>query len=527
MKLFFYKHYLALTLLSIFIAVGIFIIDDHGVGWDEPAQREMGLVSYNYITKGDKQIHNYLEKDHGVGFEVPLIFIERTLKLQHPQQIYTTRHIVTHLFFLLGAFIFYLLSSKIFKSRTLGIICFLALVCHPRLYVQSFINTKDIPFFVAYIFSLSACYRAYLKKDTASYILLGIAIGYATSIRMMSLIFIAVILFFILIDMLRAKQNKQSQLLAFTNPITFLVATAITTFIFWPMLWIRPFANFAEAYATMSKFRWDYALFFEGKMYSTLELPWYYLPKFISITTPILWVIGGLGGIILIIAKTLIAPTVQITDTKNRFLLTNLLLFIGTLSAIVVLDAVVYDGWRHVYYIYPSLLIMTIALLRYLQQKIRIRHLAVTICAIQIVGSIIYMIREHPYQMTYFNNLVSHDDEYLRNHYEMDYWGVATRDAFKYLLDHDSSSQIKVYDFLAPVTNNYIALPKEERERIQLVDCSDGAHYFITSFRGHPQEFDYPEKVYEIKTQGSTILAIYKMYEGEQYADKNCRAVWE
>lgn len=526
MKTFFYKHYIALILLGIFTIIGVVVSDDYGMSWDERAQREMGIVSGNYIVKGDKRIHTYLEKDHGVGFEVPLVLIEYALGQEKAQDIYATRHLVTHLFFLLGAFIFYLLSSKLFNSKTIGIIAFLALACHPRLYAQSFVNSKDIPFLVAFIFSLSACYRAYLKKDTISYILLGIAVGYATSIRMMSLIFIAIILFFILIDLLRAKQNKQSRLLAFTNPITFLVATAITTFIFWPMLWIRPFANFAEAFVDMSKFRWNNFLLFDGEMVNSLNLPWYYLSKYIFITTPALWLIFGAGGMIFISINAIRKPVKYITDANKRFILTNLIIFIGTLSAIVVLDSVVYDGWRHVYYIYPSLLIMTLATLHYLKQKLRIKYLVVAICAIQVISTSIYMVSNHPYQMTYFNRFVSHEDEYLRHHYDLDYWGIAMRDAHKFLLDYDTSSQIKVYHSLTPVYNNYHILSKEEQERIQLLDCTEGAIYFITNFRGHPQEFDYPEKIYEIKAQGSTILAIYKMYDPALYPEKNCQTVW-
>lgn len=523
MKTFSYKHYIALILLGIFTIIGVIVSDDYGMSWDEPVQREMGLVSYNYIAKGDTRIHTYIEKDHGVGFELPLVLIEYALGQEDTEDIYATRHLVTHLFFLLGAFIFYLLSSKLFNSKTIGIIAFLALVCHPRLYAQSFVNSKDIPFLVAFIFSLSACYRAYLKKDTVSHILLGIAIGYATSIRMMSLIFIAIILFFILIDLLRAKQNKQSRLLAFTNPITFLVATAITTFIFWPMLWIRPFANFAEAYVDMSKFRWANSLLFDGEMIFSLELPWYYLPKYMFITTPILWLIAGVGGMIYTIVNAIRKPINCITDANKRFILTNLLVFTGTLSAIIVLDSVVYDGWRHVYYIYPALLIMTMATLHYLQQKVRVKHLVVITCTIQVISTGIYMVRNHPYQMTYFNRFVSHDDEYLRYHYEMDYWGIAIKDAHMFLLDYDTSSEIKVYNTLAPIYNNYLTLSKQERERIQLVGCNDGAVYFITNFRGHPQEFDYPEKIYEVKAQGSTILAVYKMYDSTLYPERNCQ----
>lgn len=527
MKSLLYHHRLGIIIFIAFIILGCFNVHDYGASWDEGDQRNMGVVSYNYVFNGDTTLYHYIEKDHGVGFELPLYFLERKFKQSDTHAIYITRHLITHLFFLLGAFVFYLMCSKLFKSRTLGIIAFLALACHPRLYAQSFFNTKDIPFLVAHIFGLYACMRAFRKKDTLSYLILGACIGYATSIRMMSLIFIAIVLGFLLIDILRAKREKQSILVALSNPLVFLASVFVTLMICWPMLWANPIGNFIDAYHSMAKFRWEGDVIFDGKKISSTALPWYYLPKYLLITTPILWGITITIGVIMVFASAMRSPLSYITDPDKRVYLTNSLISTGTLVAIVVFDSIVYDGWRHVYFIYPSLLIVAMALLHKLQQKMRIKPLVIGMCIVQIASTMIYMVRNHPYQMTYFSSLVSHKEGYLRANYEMDYWCVATKQAYEYLLANDTSSQIKVYMTSTPIQNNWLLLPKKDKARIQLLDCDEGAQYYITSYRYHPKDYKYPHKLYEIKVQGSNILTVYKMYDPTRFAEKNCKTLWE
>ena len=44
------------------------------------------------------------------------------------------------------------------------------------------------------------------------------------------------------------------------------------------------------------------------------------------------------------------------------------------------------------------------------------------------------MIRNHPFQNVYFNNFLSHDEQYLRKNFEMDYWGTSYKQALEYVL---------------------------------------------------------------------------------------------
>lgn len=527
MKSLFYKHAIAISIIVLFATIGCFAVKDYGLSWDEPIQRIMGIVSYNFVFEGDKTLSTHIERDHGVGFELPLIIIERALGLTDNHDIFIMRHLVSHFFFLFGAFIFYLLSSKLFSNRTLGIIAMLAFICHPRLYAQSYFNSKDIPFMIAFVLALYALYRAYNKRDVLSYILVGAAVGYATSIRMMSMLFFVIVAGFLIFDILRAKHTGITVKKAITNMVAFLLSSVLFTIAFWPLLWIRPFANFIEAYQDMAKFRWPGQLLFNGNIISGTEIPWNYLPQYMLTTTPILWVIAGILGILTILVLAVRKPFTFIDNAKEKFLLINVLNIVGTLSAIIVLHSVVYDGWRHVFFLYPSLLLLALALLKRVQEAIPKIPITIALSAIQFVTIGIYMFNNHPYQQTYFNRLISHKQDHIRQHFDMDYWGVTCKQGLEYILQHDTSSTIKVNATVDPLWFNREFLPEQDRNRIQLVGCDQGAEYYITFFRVHPKDFNFPETIYTITSQGSPILKVYKMYEPKLHSEKNCKTVWE
>ena len=91
--------------LALFAAVGALVLDDYGVSADEGWQRSIGIASFNYILGvEDALIEEHHNRFYGVAFELPLIAIERALGLENSRAIYLSRHITTHVFFLVGGF---------------------------------------------------------------------------------------------------------------------------------------------------------------------------------------------------------------------------------------------------------------------------------------------------------------------------------------------------------------------------------------------------------------------------------------
>src|SRR6185503_8756836 len=139
-------YFPGILLLLVAIVIGLCTYQYYCISWDEPIQRGIDNVSYNYAFHGDQSLKTYIDRDLGTGFELPLIFIEKTLKLTDSRDIYLMRHLVTHLLFLVSVFCGYILSLRLFKNQAIAILGFILLAFTPRIYAHSFFNTKDIPF---------------------------------------------------------------------------------------------------------------------------------------------------------------------------------------------------------------------------------------------------------------------------------------------------------------------------------------------------------------------------------------------
>jgi hypothetical protein len=498
-----------ILLFILSLLAGILTYQDFGISWDEPVQREMGYVSYNYIFENDTTLNHYLERDHGVGFELPLVFVEKSMGITDSREIYLMRHIASHIFFLLGGFAMYVLCYFTFRSRWLATAGFLMVVLHPRLYAHSFINSKDTPLLVAFIFCYLCSYIAFKKQRWGWMMLAGAAVGYATSIRILGIVPGAALLGFLVIDLIMAAAKKQSPRRPLLHLVSFCSGFCLLLYIAWPVLWQSPVSSFVECFRSLSHFRWDYKVLFEGKKILASKLPAHYLPAWIAITTPAIWLLACLAGLILVFAKALRRPLHYLTDVSDRQFLLYLYCTIAPVAMILILDSIVYDDWRHVYFIYPSFVMLALYAIHGLRKQ-SWKNLAVAAILAQAGLTVYDLVRLHPFPQVYFNRLVSHKSEYLRMHYEMDYWGCSYKQALEYLIAHDPEHDIKIQWGSPPLLINCDILQKQDRSRIKFLQPWE-SNYFITTFRTNPEDLPYPETVYEIKRLNSTILRIYKI----------------
>ena len=92
-----------------------------------------------------QSLNSYVDKDYGVAFELPLVFIEKIFNLEDDQSIYLARHYAVSLSFFIASIYFFLTLNKFF-SKEISIIGTLIFIIHPRIFAQSFYNSKDVGF---------------------------------------------------------------------------------------------------------------------------------------------------------------------------------------------------------------------------------------------------------------------------------------------------------------------------------------------------------------------------------------------
>src|SRR5205085_1620464 len=152
------------------------------------------------------------------------------------------------------------------------------------------------------------------------------------------------------------------------------------------------------------------------------------------------------------------------------------------------LHATVYDGWRHVYFVYPAFLFLSVLGLITLYEAARPRLALPALaagCALSLLWTAWEVARDHPYQNVYFNFLAGPDLQTIKGRFEMDYLGLSCREGLEKLLERDPSPRITVYAETSPIRLSAILLPAAGRARLRFTDKLDEADYYASHYRRH------------------------------------------
>ncbi len=498
-----------LIIILVTFAVGCAIYKDYGVTWDEASQRTIGLTNLEFIrTLDPKIIDTFWDSDHGASFELLLMGVERALNMNELYRIIPLRHICTFAFFLLGAFCGYLLILRMYRRQWIALVGLVILLLQPRIFAHAFFNTKDIPFLAAVLIALYAICVALQGGRNYQYVLAGAACGFAAGIRVLGGLLIALVMMLLVVQLIADKKNRK---LYSRRLLLFLSISLATLYVTWPTLWFHPIGHLWSALRNMSQFsRFDANIFFTGEMFPSSRLPWYYVPYWIVISTPILWLLIGISGMCGALIWLIRRPAAILHDAFRQMLAICVAGCLLPIISVIVLHSIVYDDWRHLYFIYPPFIIVGLFGIAQLGKVKWARMLTVGACLVQASPVIAFMVKAHPFQQVYFNALVSHEPEYLRQHFEMEYWGASYKQGFAYLLAHDAREEIPVVQIHTPLLDNVLALPPEVQHRIRWAEESEKGAYIMSNFRLHPQDYPY-RKVWGIQREGSTIMQIYQI----------------
>lgn len=492
------------------LILGICVYQDYGVSWDEPAQRLIGQMNYNYVVHGSDSLFTFADKDYGAAFELPLMVMEKTLHLSDDSQVYPARHIATHIFFLISVFCGYLLVLRLFGKQWIACLAFIMLAFAPRFYAHSFFNTKDIPFLSALLISLAVFEIAHRQKKLGLFFLSGISAGYFTGIRMMGIVPVTFMLLFLFTDIIVAWVRKEEWRTSLKRLSLFTLGFGVCLYAVFPFLWQHPIDGISFCLQKMAHKEYAGKNLLMGQYMPTDALPWYYLPFWISATLPPLWLLAGIGGLVFTVISFCKKPIIFMQSSHGRNLLLYAMCFSAPVTAVIVFRSVIYDEWRHLYFIYPSLVLLGAGFVNWLSEM-RLRKVLIAVCSVQVVLLAWFMVGAHPFQQVYFNELVPRKKEYLRKNFEFDYWGASVKQAIEHLVATNPGKVLKIVDpgFELYIKNNVAALPPHIRSRIQLGN-EENSDFLITTYRYHPQDFEYPV-YYSIPVLNSSIVCIYKL----------------
>ncbi|MFC1806776.1 hypothetical protein ACFL0T_00210 [Candidatus Omnitrophota bacterium] len=507
-----------LLFFVIYLVVGLSIFKDYGISWDEQLQRKIGAWSLRYILLGDTDLFLFPDRHYGPFFEMVLIVIEMAFNLTNNlRALFLMRHFVTFLLFFTSTIFFYLLCKDKFSSWKLGLLGTLFLILNPRIFAHSFYNSKDIAFLAMFIISVYTLF-AYLKsKKIYMAVFHGLASAILIDIRIVGLLVPLFTCMFTVGDIVLLKMNKRGRTHAILNFIVYFGVFLPFMVLFRPLLWSDTLGNLTRIFLEMKSYPISYPMLYMGKSIVSKDLPWHYIPVWIAISTPLIYLAGFIVGVFFIVKYFFKAPTMFYSESKLDLI--SLLWFFLPLISVIGLRSAMYDAWRHMFFIYPALTMISLSglvyLFRYLKSKSVVRNRILKFTFISIISAGLstttyFMIRYHPFQNVYFNTLAGRDMSRVGERFELDYWGLSYKQALEYILKNDKDENIKVCAHTPPGLSNVLILPTDKSKRLSFVFDENDAKYLLTNYRFNKGDYPY-EEYYSIKVKRARILGVYKI----------------
>ena len=318
--------------LLIVLALGLVIYKDYGISLDEPAQRLIGIVNVNYVAQifgiqtilenphfanfSNQTLANLEDRHYGVIFELPAALLEIFFHPEDIRGIYLMRHLLTFFYYLLGVAGLYGLANLRFKDWRISLLTCTILILSPRIFADAFYNDKDIVFMSAFSLASLTMIWFLIKPSWKRVIVHAFASAIAIDTRLIGIVIpLMTIIIFGAQFLYIGASAKRATILT----IIYINACALMAIVLWPYLWADPFGHLLEAFEFISRHPHSAALIFQGREILTHELPWYYLPIWISITTPILYLIlFSIGSITNI--SMLVKSRINILQNQNQLI---------------------------------------------------------------------------------------------------------------------------------------------------------------------------------------------------------------
>lgn len=522
---------LSLIILAVLIALSL----GSGINADDEFQTDYSakLVRY-YMTLGQDTSALFVDKGkmhlYGGTFEVITGMVNQLLGFeQHDASYHRVRHFFIALLGFLTIWFSSLLAREIGGWRT-AILTLVFLFLSPRFLGHAMMNPKDIPFAAGYIISIYFMIRFFQRfpdihrNDIIGMIMgIGLALGTRAGglLLIVFLFSFGAIHFFLKFGFRNRNFSIAGKYLKYLIPIS--AGGYILAILFWPAALIDPLYHPFKALSAFSNLEIYIRLLFEGENILSNQAPANYTLVWLWKTIPLFCITGILGSIALY--NTLLRK-------QSQFVL--IVLYISGLFPllyVLIRHSVLHDGWRHLLFIYPPLVILAavfwVSLSDHLRDRKGYRYLAYLFVGITCLECGIFIVRNHQYPYVYFNPWSGGLKNAFGN-FETDYWGLAMKPAIDWMEDQ------KILDLPGPdsitIATSFFynlnhQLPDQFRNKIKVrylrysdryKEDWDYAIYpsrFISGAQLRSGSWPPEETVHSVMAEGIPLVAILKKGE--------------
>jgi len=202
-------------------------------------------------------------------------------------------------------------------------------------------------------------------------------------------------------------------------------AAGVVAYQTWPYLWEAPLTAFLGSLALHTDFT-VHEVLYRGVVYGSDSLPWHYLPALfgLQLTEPVV--------------PIAIVGVIRLTRGAARegldpgLLAIVALWFLVPLAATFLPNAGLYNGFRHVLFVIPTIFIGLGFGLSLILRAVRSQAAAWLICGALLAPGLLGIARLHPYEYAYFNAYAG-GVEGADGIYDHEYWCTSYREAMEFV----------------------------------------------------------------------------------------------
>lgn len=498
-------HVISAVLLLGYLILGIFIYRDYGVPIDEYSQIDLGRVNYERIVNGSLEIQDHYDRHYGPAFEVPLYILSNALASTAGIDVILARHLGVFLFFVLSLVCFYILISLINGHPVYGLMGAVFLAVYPRFFAESFYNSKDMVFVSAAIFVLLAFWHT-KTRSFASFIILVVVTGFSIAVRAQGLLLFAVICSVFFFDTSTRFVYRMGRVAVYS------IGTFVSVIVMFPLFW-NDFIQNCIGFWRISANSLGVATYYFGQFYTSPVIPWHYHFVWVGITGMLSVLFAGAMGVAVFIKE--IVKGRRLSVGGNAVYTAMLLIVAGTFAISIFFHPRSYDGWRHVYYLYPCIVGFAIyafrkCLERTKKHAINIPLYILGFCfSVDLIFGVSFLIKNHPNQYVYFNPLAG-GYPHARDYFDFDYWGISQKRLLDYLMNLRMKENTTIYfQQVLPYTER-VMIPQLTRRGMHAVSDAEGADIYVIINRDFKEvPLAYFRKIYAVSVGGADLSAVY------------------
>ncbi len=523
------------TLVAFFFValtvIGLATVRDYGATYDELV--EMDILESNFVEYADSfgaspdsffarldatRISQSKERDHGMCAYYPLALILNRIHGDDRAYSYCWS-VLTWLWFMLGCVSLYGFLRALSAPRAVAAAGTLLLYLAPRFFAEGHYNNKDVVLLCLALFTLWQGAGLLKKPGFLRGLLFSLAGAMAANTKIAGVFPWGLIGAAVIVSL--TANRCWSLRMAGVAAVTvagFVVFYLLLT----PAAWRDPLAFFRYLIANATSFsRFGGTVLFRGAEFYDIggktPLPRYYIPYYMLVTLPpytlVLAAVGQLGALRVWFGR--------ISDSVKRE--EPLLLMVATLSwAVPVLYAIVgrplvYNGWRHFYFVYAGVVILAGYGLSLLWAAVRNRKVLRAVAAVAVAGCLgvtgVGLALNHPLEYAYFNFLQPRDARHIM---DLDYWNISDSAAFLKLCDlkKDLPGPLRVGCYFNDIRIGSFKLPEAVNDRLEITTGTDEEYLYYNATYAYIYRAKEPPDGYhvlfELKSYGNTVGTMYE-----------------